>query len=467
MGTVSSLAVLLGESKGLHRVWIHLVCRNSSASARYVWIGNLVIRNNVTSENTNKHVLGVWNCFNYTRTRQLRHTRELFSNLISSFGTSARRQSPAGFTEQETRYTTVAAGATTTEPISRSLFDDNDEELFTYFNGSPDAIEVDPNRWIASNGSVPILPSFYPLLDSSTSIPNGSASLISERIQEVIRSRSIAAVYDSRGAKADCITKKNVNFRIRLYRKREDVDTILVELQRREGFHVSYCQDVAAIFDAAEGNVEDPMLDQPIGVYQDIGDEDESYTQSLLNRLSGILCPPDGEIGAEATEIALPILISLTNQHQSGRTAVLISKDLIYSENFSDLRELIFAYACLSDDDPFSLIQHNRVKLQSLEILANATSCLRDTSDAYGSEMNETLRVHLLSVVENAVEDPRAADLACLILRNTNDGRPMTNDENTRLMNALIDANQYGQDAYADLEVHSQEVMSLVSGVVA
>eukprot|EP00956_Cyclotella_meneghiniana_P012895 scaffold18393_cov39-Cyclotella_meneghiniana.AAC.1 len=36
---------------------------------------------------------GAWNCFNYARTRQLKHARELFSSLVSSFGLSRRQSS--------------------------------------------------------------------------------------------------------------------------------------------------------------------------------------------------------------------------------------------------------------------------------------------------------------------------------------------------------------------------------------
>ena len=348
------------------------------------------------------------------------------------------------------------------------MLDDDDYQLLTYFNRSSAGVEVDPDFWIANNDSVPIIPSFYPLLHSSTTIPNGFASVISERIKEVLRNRSIAAVYDSYGAKADCITKTNVNFRIRLYRNPEDRNTVIVEIQRKEGFHVTYHQDVTAILDAAEGKAADPMLNEPTAAFQDTDDEADNYTQSSLNRISSILCPANGEMMTRATELALPVLISLTNAHEAGRIAVLISRDLLYSENFTQLRELIFSYACSSDgEEPFSIIQRNRVKLQSLEVLANATSCLRDSIDECGSPTNETLRLHLISLVENASSDPRAADLACLILKNTADSRPMDDDENTRLINALRNANRHGSEAYADLEAHSQEVMSLMTGVVA
>eukprot|EP00956_Cyclotella_meneghiniana_P032213 scaffold87436_cov29-Cyclotella_meneghiniana.AAC.1 len=411
--------------------------------------------------------IGVWNCFNYTRTRQLKHARELFSSLISSFGPS-RRQSSAGFTEQETRYTTVAATVNLPDQ-NRSLLDaldDNDDELLSYFGNSymTSGADIDPDHWIANNDSIPILPSFYPLLHSSVSIPSGSARLISEQIMETLRSRSIAAVYTSKGAKADCTTKNNVYFRIRLYRDCEETSTVIVEIQRRSGFHVKYHQDVAAIFDAAEGKDANPLLNESAIAFQSSGDEVQNYSRSSLNRLSDILFPSNGETMTGATEFALEVLVELTNAHEAGQTAVLISMDLLFTPEFEQLRELIFSRACSLEHDPLSPYQYNCVKLQSLEVLANATSCLVGSTDHnLGSLLNETLRLHLFSYVENASVDPRAADLACLIFKNIAENGQMDNNDISRLVNALTSANNYGHEAYADLDIHSQEVMSLIS----
>ena len=324
--------------------------------------------------------------------------------------------------------------------------------------------DVDPEHWIANNDSIPILPSFFPLLHSSVFIPNGSARLISEEIMDTLRSRSITAVYCSKGSKADCTTKNNVYFRIRLYRDEGDTGTVIVEIQRRSGFHPKYYQDVAAIFDAAEGKEANPVLNESVIAFEGSGDEVQNYSGSSLNRLLTILFPADGETMAGATEFALSVLVELTNVHESGQTAVLISRDLLYSPDFEQLRELIFSHACSLEQDPFSPYQCNHVKLQSLEVLANAMACLvGSTGDNLGSLLNETLRLQLFSYVENASADPRAADLACSILKNAAENGQIDNDDNSRLMNALMIANRYGREAYADLEVHSQEVMSLIS----
>eukprot|EP00956_Cyclotella_meneghiniana_P039671 scaffold176826_cov60-Cyclotella_meneghiniana.AAC.1 len=165
-----------------------------------------------------------------------------------------------------------------------------------------------------------------------------------------------------------------------------------------------------------------------------------------------------------ATEFALEILVELTNAHEAGQTAVLISRDLLFAPEFEQLRELIFSRACSSEQDPLSPYQYNCVKLQSLEILANATSCLvSSTGHNLGSLLNEKQRLYLFSYLENASVDLRAADLACLIFKNIAENGQMDNNDISRLVNALTSANNYGREAYADLDVHSQEVMSLIS----
>ena len=418
---------------------------------------------------------GMWNCFNYARTRQLKHARELFSSFISSLGASVRRrQLPiGGFTEHETRYTSTG-GPTLMEPPQtvRSLLEDYDDELLTYFTGSSmqsiGNIENDPEKWVTSNDMLPILSSFYPVLHSSVTIPNGSALLISERVKQVLRSRSIAAVYSS-GAKADCITKQNVNFRIRLYRKSmNERDTIILEIQRREGFDVMFQKDVFAIFDAAEGNVVDPTFDEPAPSYQDGADDNmDSYTQSSLRCISNILCPDIGEAMIGDANIALPVLISLTNMDESGQTAVVVSRDLLCNEVFARLREKIISYSCSINEDSPSLPQYNRVKLLSLEILANVTSCLQGGSEGSDLMFDQSLLLHLISLVEEAATSPREADLACLILKHTTESQSLDDEQNARLSAALVNANSYGNKMHADLEVHSRECSSLMYGLVA
>ncbi|KAL7518725.1 hypothetical protein ACHAWX_003530 [Stephanocyclus meneghinianus] len=332
-------------------------------------------------------------------------------------------------------------------PLRSSLVDDDyDDELFSYFNNSskknrsnhslvPRDVQNNPHCWVVDNESVPILPSFYPLLKSSVCIPNGSARVIAERIQAVLCARSIVAIYDSRKAKADCTTKNNVNFRIRLYRgSGNESRSITVEIQRREGFDLMYHKDVYAIFDAAEGKIADTALDETPVYYE----KDDKGGETV-----------------EGMQLALLALTALTSVDKMGHVAVQISRDILYSVEFAKLRDVIF----------FNIYSNQRshlVMLQSLEILANLTSSLCGTSQSYDVSPRASLLLHLISLIENADVDPRAADLSCLILKSTNACQLLKEHENVRLIHALEKAASCGKDMHADLELHSQQCLELL-----
>ena len=407
---------------------------------------------------------GAWNFFNYARTRQLRHARELFSSLVSSV---SRRQSiRARNTEQVTAVTSSVVPFMAT----RSLLDNHDDELLTFFSSTstPSDVVYDPNYWISSNDSLPVPPSHFPILISSVSIPGGNALLIGERIKKVLRDRSIVASYDSLGAKADCFTKEKVRFRIRLYRRPGVIDTIIVEVQRVDGFDLIFQTDTLAILSAAEGRDMVPGLSDTFVYYPDDGidDTDEEYTPESLGLVNDLLFPADGEAKIERTEMALSALTAFVNVNRVGNLAALMSRDLFYSEQFVRLREFIFDNAFLYTNEDVSTSNQNKlIQLQSLEILANASSCLRIRSQYLSLVQSHVLQ--LLHLVENAELDPRSADLACMILTNTTrNNDSLSRDENSRLKIALTNAKRYGNEFHADLEIHSEECIRLIYGEI-
>ena len=162
----------------------------------------------------------------------------------------------------------------------RSLVDDDDDEIVDYFHktsydnnnsetlAAPTTTSTSPFSPV-SVSTIPSLPSLnYPLEKTSVYIPSQqilSPSIISQRIVSILQQRSISATYDTSNAKVDCITKTNVEFRIRLYNNNNNKGRtitgdnnnnqhgIIVEIQRRNGFNLSYMKDVHAILDAAVG----------------------------------------------------------------------------------------------------------------------------------------------------------------------------------------------------------------------
>ena len=143
------------------------------------------------------------------------------------------------------------------------LDDDDDEELVDYFGvdalAGPvprdDDAAPPPSPWAVRDRHVRALPLCYPLDRASVLVPRGAAPVIAARIATVLQARSIAAAYDAPRAKADCVSKSQLEFCIRLCRGRGERyrQDIIVEVQRRTGFELSYMQDVYAILDAAEG----------------------------------------------------------------------------------------------------------------------------------------------------------------------------------------------------------------------
>ena len=82
--------------------------------------------------------------------------------------------------------------------------------------------------------------------------------------------------------------------------------------------------------------------------------------------------------------------------------------------------------------------------------------------DSFALSPVQSYVLQLLHLVENAELDPQSADLACMILTNTTrNNDSLSTDENSRLKIALRNAKRYGNEFHADLEIHSQECMSM------
>ena len=151
-------------------------------------------------------------------------------------------------------------------PCNFSLIDDEEDELIDYFGTNASSSHAaatlvshtgtSSSHWKIRERDVPALPSFYPLERTAEFIHHASAPNVASRIADALLARSIKSSFDALHAKADCVSESNVEFRIRLYRPRgENLDHgLIVEVQRRCGFDMSYLLDVFAILDSAKGN---------------------------------------------------------------------------------------------------------------------------------------------------------------------------------------------------------------------
>lgn len=276
-------------------------------------------------------------------------------------------------------------------------------------------------------------PSFYPIEKSSVFVPQVSAQTLAYRIASVLQARSTSAAYDDQKAKVYCVSSSGVEFCIRLYRGRAEYKHgIIVEVQRQSGFDLGYTQDVYAILDAAEGK-DAKILSVPMASvhhYEDIDEnslsDDEEDLDSLedtagftsLKVISDILCPQDkkAQVTVEGRDFALSSLASLTSVERMGKTAVHFTNELVSSEEYASLRHVLF-----SNVGPSTRETPQRSMILSLEILANAAKSSRSSTSLADVLSQKDYMDKLVFNIENAALNPRAADLSCVIIKNTYD----------------------------------------------
>lgn len=375
-------------------------------------------------------------------------------------------------------------------PNHSSLIDDDEDELVDYFgmsrgDSAPLATETvsSSSHWNVRDHNVPTLPSFYPLEKSAVFVPQASAPILATRIAAVLQARSIVASFSARNAKVDCVSKSHVELRIRLYRGRgEYKQGIIVEVQRRLGFDLSYMQDVNAILDAAEGKTLKDCGGGTSPIYNSetegscssegedmeiIGNTGESAS---LRVISDILCPQVvDKMTVEASDLALVSLASLTSLDCMGPTAVQLSKELLISEAHANLRHAVFSNVCpLTHSQGKDAIQ--RAILQSLEILANVAVSAQSPSLLVEllSQNDHDILIKLITNIENAQLNPRAADLSCGTITSIfksqakQEGIMMPQHCRERLSTALMESMSYGEEYHAELERHSQQCFEVI-----
>lgn len=318
--------------------------------------------------------------------------------------------------------------------------------------------------WNVQDESVPILPQFHPLDRSAVFVLGTTAPVIAERIQNVLRERSIAAAYDTEGAKVKCLNKDNVDFRIRLYRGRGEFQNgFIVEVQRRDGFVLGYHMDVFAILDAAEGKEVTPMLPCPVLLNSD-NDCVRKSTDPFesLTVLSEMLAP-EGPAQIDHVLFALDALLSLTEPKCVGREAGPISEEILCGEACADLRHNLRALCCASSVLPFS------GSLKALVVLANASTaatpgCARDLVELLREKDDELLDLLVANIID-ASREPRVADLSCIILKSAfpdrgsfQQVRIMSDD----LLSAFDRAVATGSQCHVDLERHCKEFLGVL-----
>ena len=346
------------------------------------------------------------------------------------------------------------------DPFRSSLVDCEDEPNFDS--------EIAPRLMWSSQlldaSVLPVLPSVnHPLEKSSVTVKDVSPCTIATRIQRVLQRRSIAASYPS-PHKAHCMSSTQVEFCIFLYRQNSDQDGIIVEVQRRDGFDVSYMADVYAILDAASGKEQQQNEVSSWPMYFE--DNNEVSSDKGGRQVPMILSQTfkkDKEPTVEEVSLCLSSLASLTNQDKVGNTATQVSRQFLLSDECKELRYKVFS---LIESKTDTSRVSSKSTIQALEVLSNVCSCTQGSAELLEpilSANESELPRHLLDHIENASSNPQAATYACIVFKRLVEEQAITNVTSMRLTAALINAVSLGGEIHAGLERHAGRCLSLMS----
>ena len=248
---------------------------------------------------------------------------------------------------------------------------------------------------------VPELPECHVLERTAVFVPHSTPSLISRRISDVLRERSIEAVYEDDKAKIKCLTEDGVDFRVRLYRGRNKFHHgIIVEVQRRFGSSLDFRSDTTAILDSAEGKTVPPPPAFGSNNLPLVSDsDDDGYQADGASSLS-MVSKMFSHSGEDAHHLALQTLTSLTDSAKVGRsTARKVSEALLIDGDVGG-KVLSLILDKKGEDDLFKL------RTAAMTVLANA---LRAVQGKVSGMLREQLHPVLIQELRQAEKNPRMA----------------------------------------------------------
>lgn len=296
-----------------------------------------------------------------------------------------------------------------------------------------------PMKFQWSLPEAPTLPEFHPLERTAVFVPNAQASVVSARISDVLRDRSIEASFDDSKGRARCVTEDGVDFRVRLYRGRGQYSHgIIVEVQRRFGTSINFHSDTKAILDSAEGKKPSPPPRKPANL--PLGPQDDNYTPNAGSCL-GMVSRMIGFPGYDSQYLALQTLTSLTDPAKMGlATSKAVSMELLGSNNDVGSKILMLIMSSpKSQEETFDL------RVMAMNVLANV---LQVVGGNIPSDIKSQLRPVLKQDLRKAESNPRVACVAARCVEHL-----IENDRSASEIyyDALEAALQVGNDRHAGL----------------
>jgi hypothetical protein len=300
--------------------------------------------------------------------------------------------------------------------------------------------KIPPKGWDMKD--VPGLPEFYPLERTACFVPNipgNEAMIVANRVSNVLREMSIDATYDNIKAKAKCMTPENVDFRVRLYRGRNQYNHgIIVEVQRRFGFSINFHSQTMAILDSAEGKK--PSIPPSVVGLPEISDSDDEYDTSLPSSSLAFVSKMLKHPAYDAHALGLKTLSSLTNPVKMGMTtARKISTAFLEPGNDVGIKVM-----ALVQDDSMDPDETFGLRLMAMTALSNGIQTL--SGDIDESLWNE-IRPIFIKMLRNAPDNPQLAYLAARSLEFHIQRDPDPGE----LRAVLREAQAVGESCHADL----------------
>jgi hypothetical protein len=266
------------------------------------------------------------------------------------------------------------------------------------------------SRYVWKLPVAPTLPEFHPLERTSVFVPNATPPMIAAGISDLLRERSIEASYDNEKAKVKCVTTDGVDFRIRLYRGRNQYSHgIIVEVQRRFGSSLQFHSDTRAILDVAEGKTPMPPPATMNALPEVSDDEDEDDFAPLPSGASSLVMVSKmlGFPGFDSQYLGLQTLSSLVDpERMSLSTARAVSTELL--QRSSEVGTKVFSIIVSRNSDESSM----SLRVMALGILANAMRA----SSIVPEFLRNQLRPVLLQDLKEAEQHPNTALVAARCL---------------------------------------------------
>lgn len=289
----------------------------------------------------------------------------------------------------------------------------------------------------------PTLPEFHPLERTAVFVPNEEAPVVSGRISDVLRDRSIEASFDDTKGRARCVSADGVDFRVRLYRGRGPYGHgIIVEVQRRFGTSINFHSDTQAILDSAEGKTPLPPPVAPATL--PLGPQDDNYSPSAGSSL-GMVARMLNFPGYDAQYLALQTLTSLTDPAKMGYvTAKSVSTELMTSSSTDVGAKLLL----LILSSPKAQEETFDQRVMAMGVLANVLACVAE-------QVPESVQMQLRPVMKQdlrkAESNPRLATIAARCIEFLIDSMDTRANAQDVYHDALEAAYQVGNDRHAGL----------------